>query len=310
MTLNQLHYLLAIHRCGSITKAAHELLVSAPSISIAVKNLEEELNCTLIVRHRNGVSLTEQGEKAIQYINEIERNIQLLRHLEDFEDTILNGEIVFGSVPQINCPYVIPMVKSLNKKYSNIDVSIIDDETIDLIKRVSSNEIHLALILMTNTDQEYFFQEIQYYNLQYNHLVDDEIVFVFRKEHPLLDDKKFPDNHAALKDILQYPYCTSTEVKNAANDKFFRKYNPDPRVIHVSNRNVMCSMLNQLDACTVMPLSNALTFEEKFPEFTYLKVMDFDYRCQIGWIHTTEPLNRIEKVVIAELQNQNFCVKK
>ena len=52
MNLNQFNYLLTIHKCGSITKAAQELFVSVPSISSAIRNLEDELGCTLLLRHR------------------------------------------------------------------------------------------------------------------------------------------------------------------------------------------------------------------------------------------------------------------
>ena len=101
MNLNQFKYLLAIYQWGSITKAAQELFVAAPSVSSAMKELEEELGYSLMVRHRNGVTFTEQGEAAVRIIREIESQIAQLKKLDCLDGASLTGQVTLGGTPHL-----------------------------------------------------------------------------------------------------------------------------------------------------------------------------------------------------------------
>lgn len=84
VTIRELEYLLALKRYKSFSKAAKALFVSQPSLSIAIKKLEERYNTVLINRHPNSqISFTdvanevlEIAEKIIQYQNDIEHLLQ------------------------------------------------------------------------------------------------------------------------------------------------------------------------------------------------------------------------------------------
>ena len=61
-------YVVAKHK--NITKASHELLISQPAVSKAIKNLEEQLNTNLFIRKRDGMELTEIGEAIYKKIKD------------------------------------------------------------------------------------------------------------------------------------------------------------------------------------------------------------------------------------------------
>ena len=63
MQLSQMRYFLEIARTGNISAAARNLYLSQPSLSQAIKSLEEELGIQLLVRHSKSVSLTDAGEQ-------------------------------------------------------------------------------------------------------------------------------------------------------------------------------------------------------------------------------------------------------
>ena len=65
MTFQQLTYLLEVCRVGSITRAAENLYVTQSSMSSAIGALESELGFPLFSRNRNGVAITEQGERVV-----------------------------------------------------------------------------------------------------------------------------------------------------------------------------------------------------------------------------------------------------
>ena len=63
MTLNQLRYFCTASRCHSITRAAEELYVTQPTISVAIRDLEIEFGISLFYRKGNKLILTEEGEE-------------------------------------------------------------------------------------------------------------------------------------------------------------------------------------------------------------------------------------------------------
>ena len=71
MTFQQLQYFLEVHRTGSVTRAAKNLFVSYPSVSVAIANIEKELGVVLFTRGPKGLSLTEQGQHVLEYANTI-----------------------------------------------------------------------------------------------------------------------------------------------------------------------------------------------------------------------------------------------
>ena len=62
MTLNQLRYFCTASRCHSITKAAEELYVTQPTVSVAIRDLEIEFGISLFYRKGNSLVLTQEGE--------------------------------------------------------------------------------------------------------------------------------------------------------------------------------------------------------------------------------------------------------
>ena len=62
MRMKQLRYFITVAETGSIASAAKKLYVSAPAVSIAIANLERELEVSLFIRERNRLMLTPLGQ--------------------------------------------------------------------------------------------------------------------------------------------------------------------------------------------------------------------------------------------------------
>ena len=78
MTFQQLQYLLAIDRTGSLSLAAKEMFVSQSSVSIALAALESELDCRIFIRSTKGLSLTPEGRQVIAHAQRICESHRLL----------------------------------------------------------------------------------------------------------------------------------------------------------------------------------------------------------------------------------------
>ena len=66
MTLKQMEYALVTAKCASLSEAAKQLYVSQPSLSEAIKKLEEELGFSIFIRERTGVTVTEAGGRVLK----------------------------------------------------------------------------------------------------------------------------------------------------------------------------------------------------------------------------------------------------
>ena len=97
MTIRQLQYMIAIAECGSINKAAQTLLVAQPSLSGAVRELEDELGIRIFHRSGKGVTLTGDGAEFLAGAR------QVCSQYEQLEEKYLGGDNVkkrFGVTAQ------------------------------------------------------------------------------------------------------------------------------------------------------------------------------------------------------------------
>ena len=78
MTFQQLQYLLAVQRNGSISQAAKELFITQSAVSNTLAALEKELNCRIFTRSASGLMLTPEGGQIVSYAKRICENYSLL----------------------------------------------------------------------------------------------------------------------------------------------------------------------------------------------------------------------------------------
>ena len=81
MKLNQLRYLVAVSEHGSIAKAARALFISQPSVSQAVKELEDELGFPVLIRERRGTTFTPRGLQVLDIAQTVMRELNKLDNL-------------------------------------------------------------------------------------------------------------------------------------------------------------------------------------------------------------------------------------
>lgn len=78
MTLQQLKYAIEVARWGSINIAAKKLFITQPSLSAAIKDLEQEINQVIFQRTNRGVSVTIEGSEFLGYARQVLEQAELL----------------------------------------------------------------------------------------------------------------------------------------------------------------------------------------------------------------------------------------
>ena len=78
MTIQQIKYVITIYETGQFSKSGEKLYVTQPSLSKAVRDLEDELGITIFERMIKGIIVTDEGEEFITYAREVYRQYELL----------------------------------------------------------------------------------------------------------------------------------------------------------------------------------------------------------------------------------------
>ena len=142
------HRLFIFHtvaRLGSFTRAARELDISQPAVSIQVKELERSLDTTLLIRMRSGVSLTDTGETVFDYTrriftlaDEMTNAIQDLTGLE-------SGRLTIGSSSTPG-EYILPLALGrFRERYPKVEISLSISNTRTVIDQILSRELDLGM---------------------------------------------------------------------------------------------------------------------------------------------------------------------
>lgn len=134
---------LAVAECKSISKAATQLFISQPAVSITIKKLEENLNTTLFIRKSKGVELTENGRELYE---NAKRAFHILLDTEDRLRFHQNTGYLRIAASNVLCKhFLMPYLKEFTNLYPNTDVSITCTSSSSACAMVEECNIDLAL---------------------------------------------------------------------------------------------------------------------------------------------------------------------
>lgn len=144
MNLSQLKYFTTLSKEKHFRKASEICYVSQPTLSIAIKKLEEELKITLFERRKNDVILTSVGKQILplaEKILETTKNIESIAHDEKHQ----TSEIKIGVIYTI-APYLLPkLIQKIQQEANNIRIVIEEGYTDQLSKKLVSGEIDVMI---------------------------------------------------------------------------------------------------------------------------------------------------------------------
>jgi len=146
VTLRQLAYFSAVAGCENITRAAEQLHVSPPSISVALAELEALVGTPLFKRrHARGLVLTETGVELVRIAREILALCQEFRSRGDERAKGYEGVIDFGCLVSL-APLVPALVNGFYKDYPKIRVRWHEGDHAALLQGLETGAIACALI--------------------------------------------------------------------------------------------------------------------------------------------------------------------
>ncbi|MGB8000884.1 MAG: LysR family transcriptional regulator [Anaerobacillus sp.] len=175
MEIRHLEYFSEVARQLSFTKAASTLHVSQPSISKAIKNLENELGVPLFYRSKQ-LELTDAGKAVLintQHVLSAFRNLKT--ELSDIT-TLKKGEIKIGIPPIIGAAFFSKLISQFKALYPTVEILLTEVGSKKIKKGVDDGTLDIGLICNTPLKNSSF-EAVQ--------VIKDPLMLIVHHEHPL-----------------------------------------------------------------------------------------------------------------------------
>ena len=153
--LQGMHYVYEVYKEMSFSKAAHNLYISQPSLSAAVKKAEEKVGFPIFDRSTNPIRLTALGKeyiKVAEQITQIESDFE--NYISDFND-MRTGSLSIGAT-NLYASYLLPPVLTrYTEKYPLIKIDLVEDSSQELAQKLLAGKLDL-IIDNTALDRDVF----------------------------------------------------------------------------------------------------------------------------------------------------------
>ena len=217
MTLNQLEYFCAVCRCHSITAAAESLFVTQPTISIAIRELENEFHLRLFTRQSNRLLLTREGEdfyrRADALLKESRSMAEAFAALGAKESALKIG------IPPLISTLFFPRLTDLFAAENDQPVQLYEYGSAKARRLVMSEDLDLAMVNMD------FYDLDQFNSLT---LMDDIYTYCVSRTHPFAEKTSVSLEEIGRDKIILF---NTDSVQNETIEERFRSLDLTPQVI-------------------------------------------------------------------------------
>lgn len=148
MTLTEFRYIVAVAAERHFGHAAERCHVSQPTLSVAVKKLEEQLGLILFERSKTEVRITEEGQAIVDQARKILEQVEALKRLANRNSDPLDGVLKVGAIFTIG-PYLFPsLVPALRQESPQMRLQIDEDYTENLRQKLRHGDLDAIVIAL------------------------------------------------------------------------------------------------------------------------------------------------------------------
>ena len=207
MTLTELRYIVAVAREHHFGRAAKACFVSQPTLSVAIKKLEEELDVAIFERGSNEITLSPIGERIVQQAQQTLEAADNIKQLARHGKNQLAGPLRIGAIHSIG-PYLYPeLIPILSQAAPEMPLIIEEGYTSELTEKLKRGELDVIIIALPFDEQGIVTQT----------LYDEPFVILLPASHPLTSRKsissKLLENENVL--LLGQGHCFRNHVLEA-----------------------------------------------------------------------------------------------
>lgn len=246
MTLQQLKYIIGIVNSGSITEASKRLYVSQPSLSNAVKELENEIGIEIFNRTPKGISLSVDGVEFLSYARQIMEQTELLELR--YKDKKVPKKIC--SISTQHYAFSVNAFSNLVKRLniSEYQVTLRETKTYEIINDVANFYSEIGILYLNDFNRKVLTKLINENNLKFVELFKAEPHVFISKDNPLANK-----SIVTIDDLEEYPFLC---FEQGTHNSFYFSEEilstlPKKKIIHVSDRATLFNLLIGLNGYTI-----------------------------------------------------------
>lgn len=246
MTVQQLRYAIAVAETGSITGAAKKLFVAQPSLSSAVRELEEEVGIQLFVRSRAGISITAEGMEFLGYARQVVEPMQALtdRYISGLPER--QRFCVFTQHYTFTANAFVKMVQRYGQE--RYEFIFNETQTNQILQDVRNRFCDVGILYLSQENKAVLQKSFSDLDLRFTPIFTAKPHVFLHREHPLAAAAK-----VRLSDLEAYPRLSF--LQGAYESPFFSEELfstvPSEKSIKVSDRAAIVNLMIGLHGYTI-----------------------------------------------------------
>lgn len=211
MTLAQLRYAITVAGASSMNEAARKLFISQPSLSAAIKELEEEVGVELFKRTNREISVTLEGEEFIGYARQVVEQYNLIESKYILKE---NTKKKFG-VSMQHYTFAVKAFVEMVKQFGmdEYEFEIHETKTYDVIENVKNCKSEIGILYLNDFNKKVLTKLFHESAVEFHELLKCHIYVYLWKGHPLASKEEI-----SLEELEEYP-CLSFDQGN--NNSFY-----------------------------------------------------------------------------------------
>ena len=211
MTLAQLRYAITVAGASSMNEAARKLFISQPSLSAAIKELEEEVGVELFKRTNRGISVTLEGEEFIGYARQVVEQYNLIESKYILKE---NTKKKFG-VSMQHYAFAVKAFVEMVKQFGmdEYEFEIHETKTYDVIEDVKNCKSEIGILYLNDFNKKVLTKLFHESAVEFHELLKCHIYVYLWKGHPLASKEEI-----TLEELEEYP-CLSFDQGH--NNSFY-----------------------------------------------------------------------------------------
>ncbi|KHF37975.1 LysR family transcriptional regulator [Halalkalibacter okhensis] len=242
MDIRQLEYFSEVAKNLSFTKASATLHVSQPSISKAIKNLEQELNVPLFYRTPKKLELTDAGKAVLVNAKLVlESFYNLTTELTDTMN-LQNGEVRIGIPPIIGAAFFSRFITHFKATYPKINIVLTEVGTLKIKKGIEEGLLDIGFICNSTNQAN---------DIEITKMLKDPLMLVVDRSHQLASKKAVHFSELKDEDFILYRNDFSLHEK-IIQECFRHDFNPNI-VCESSQRDFMLEMVEATLGIALLP---------------------------------------------------------
>lgn len=254
MTLTQLEYAIAVAGASSMNEAARTLFISQPSLSAAIRDLEEEIGMELFRRTNRGISITTEGEEFIGYARQVVEQYALL------ESKYINKEVTRKkfSVSMQHYTFAVKAFVEMVKQFGmdEYEFAIHETRTYDVIANVKNHKSEIGILYLDAFNRQVLTKLFREYDLEFHELLACKIYAYMWKGHPLAERRE-----VSMEELEEYP-CLSFEQGDHNSFHFSEEVLSSYRYKRLIKASDRASLLNLMVGLNGYTLCSGIICEE------------------------------------------------